>query len=54
MDTASNKDQLKSMLGKEIESVKVHKGNLSSLENELREINKDNIGDFDLSDIESE
>ena len=54
VDTASNKDQLKSMLGKEIESVKVHKGNLSSLENELREINKDNIGDFDLSDIESE
>ena len=52
--TVVDKNVLKTMLSSEIESVKVHKGNLNSFENELRDMNKDNLGEFDLSDIDSD
>ena len=34
--------------------MKIHKGNVKSLENELSTMNNDTKGDFDLSDIESD
>jgi hypothetical protein len=50
----ADKNELRKILRSEITSVKVHKGNLRSLENELQKLNKDEIVDLDLSDIESE
>jgi hypothetical protein len=49
-----DKNELRNILRSEITSVKVHKGNLLSLENELQKLNKDEIVDFDLSDMDSE